>query len=226
MTTNFITLFEDRTGSSYFMDCLNSVPYIRAEPEVMHRLPDQSEQPRWIDQFYSEPRPDLSARGYKAKLRDVYCEKTLRELLTKHRCRVIYMTRTNIVKLIVSGANGRRRFETSGDWNRLEHAPPLPPFYLPLDYFNRLLKFRMERERLLKEFVESLPLPVMTIRYEDLLASPESVFGATFAFLGVPSAPVTSKYLKNTDDDLSKVVLNLAELRAFFAGTELEPMFD
>ena len=226
MTTNFITLFEDRTGSSYFMDCLNSVPYIRAEPEVMHRLPHQSQQPMWVDQFYSEHRPDLLARGYKAKLRDVYCEATLRTLLTKHQCRVIYMTRRNIVKLIVSGANGRRRFEASGDWNRVEDAAPLPPFTLPIERFERLLKFRMEREQLLKAFVLSLELPILTITYEDLLLRRDQVFADTFGFLQVPPSPVSSRYIKNTDDDLSRVVLNLAELRAHFSGTELEAMFD
>lgn len=226
MTTNFITLFEDRTGSTYFMDCLNSVPHIQAEPEIMHRLPDQSLQPAWVDQFYSERHADLTARGYKTKLRDVYCQDSLRALLAKHHCRVIYMSRQNIVKLIVSGANGRRRFEANGNWNRLRDTPPLPPFEMPIEYFNRLLRFRLERERQLKEFVSSLELPIMTVNYEELLLHPNQVFADTFEFLGVAPAPVSSQYIKNTDDDLSKVVLNLAELRAHFVGTELEPMFD
>ena len=74
--------------------------------------------------------------------------------------------------------------------------------------------------------VGKLDRPLLHLDYEDLLADPTAVFHQLLAYLGLPPAPIQGTTLKNTSDDLREVVTNFDELRARYAGTRYEPMFD
>ena len=226
MTINFVTVFEERSGSSYFMDSLNSLPHIQAESERMKTLPSRERQPAWINSFFGLGSPHLEAKGFKTKLSDVVCPDRFRSLIVAHNCRVIYLTRRNLIKLTVSGLNAQRSFEQTGRWNRVVGTESLPPFHVPLEHFIGYLNGRIQLEQNLRDFIATLSCPVLTIAYEELLADRNTVFAETFAFLGARPGPVSSRFLKNTDDDLRLVLLNFSELKDHFRGTEYEPMFD
>ena len=78
----------------------------------------------------------------------------------------------------------------------------------------------------LRDYVDGLGLPVLRVDYEDLLVNEREAMSAVCRFLGVAYDPSRSgKCLKNTSDDLSRVVLNLDEIQAAFAGSRYERMF-
>lgn len=226
MPTRFITLFEGRTGSSYFMECLNSLPHVEALSEVIIRM-EAAAQRSFIDDFYRQPRAaHIQAIGFKAKLRDVQDQSTFTAQLDAHDVRIIHMIRTNKVKLALSRLNGKRLRAETGLWNRVAGSPPLGPFAPTIEDFDKALRFRMQKEETLNAYVTSLRRPVLTISYEALLADREGVFARTFDFIGAAPGPVHSNTVKNTDDDMRKVLLNYDEIRAHYAGSEFEAMFD
>jgi hypothetical protein len=62
--------------------------------------------------------------------------------------------------------------------------------------------------------------------YEDLLEDEPGFVRRTLEFLNCTNLPLNSMTLKNTNDDLREAVVNFDELRAAYAGTRYESMFD
>ena len=223
--TPFVILFPGRTGSSWLVSSLQSHPMVQAEGERLVQLRPRS-QPRWIRRLYHRAaRAGLRAGGFKTKLKDVWDLDAFRTLLTGHGARVIVMDRRNTVKLAVSTINARRLFEATGRWNRRAGDPVLPPFTLAEADLRRVLAECQDRQRQLHDYAATLPLPGITIHYEDLLGTPAETMGRVLEFLGAPPMPLDSAVANNTDDDLSLAILNAAELQAAFAGEPFAEMF-
>jgi LPS sulfotransferase NodH len=147
-------------------------------------------------------------------------------LVRQRGCKVIQLQRRNAVKAVVSTLNARRQWEASGNWNLLSESTRLPAFAVDVDEFDRLLE---ERERLdsdLERYVEQLQRPTLRLFYEDLLQDDEGFVRQTLTFLGCKTSPQPGATLKNTKDDLREAIVNFDELRARYAGTRYESMFD
>ncbi len=223
--TPFVILFPGRTGSSWLISSLQSHSMVQAEGEQLVTLRPRSHA-RWIRRLYHRgARAGLRAVGFKTKLKDVWDLDAFRSLLVDEGVRIIVMDRRNTVKLAVSTINARRLHETTGRWNRWAGDPVLPPFELAEADLRRVLAECQGRQRELHAFAGTLPLPRITVHYEDLLGEPERMMGEILAFLDVPPMPLASSVAKNTADDLSRVILNVAELRAAFAGEPFGEMF-
>jgi len=166
------------------------------------------------------------ARGFKTKLKDVWDLDAFRDLLHERGVRVIVLERLNTIKLAVSTINARRLHEQTGRWNRSRDTAPLPRFELDPGELERVIaECRRHRERL-AAFVETLDLSRLALSYEDLLGDSEARFRDILAYLDVPPAALQSKVLKNTDDDLSQVLVNFEDLRERFANGPYAAMFD
>jgi len=217
--TPFVILFPGRTGSTWLVSCLDSHPRVRAEGErlVGRRRGGQA---RWIRRPYRDgTRAGLAAAGFKTKLKDVRDLDAFRTILVDHGARIVVMDRRNVLKLAVSTINARRLHRVTGRWNRSRSDPVLPAFELGEDELRGVIAECLARREQVHAFASTLPLPALTLHYEDLLAAPEERMAEVLAFLDVPAAPLRSGVAKNTDDDLGRVILNLEALRTAFAGS-------
>jgi hypothetical protein len=102
----------------------------------------------------------------------------------------------------------------------------MPPMEIELPLFDTYLKEREAADSELQEYVDSLQLPALKIIYEELLVNKDQVLNNVFEFLNVSPKQVQEKTLKHTSDDLRDVILNFDLLKASYAGTPYEIMFD
>lgn len=227
----FVIFFLGRSGSTYLVEALDSHPFVVAGFEELHTVRKRggsaSDQLECARDFLA-PRPAATyhAIGFKTKLHDVLDRGGFRALLGELDARVIVLQRRNAIKWVVSWFNSERLFGLTGDWNLYSSDGRLPPFELDLAMFEeRLHEFR-EGGRFLAEYVHELERPSLWLYYEDLLVDEERALELAQTFLGVEPMRLRGRALKNTPDDLRAIVSNFDELRARYAGTRYEPMFD
>ena len=240
MAKKLILLFEGRTGSSMFGDMLNQHSAIGfMGEEVAHLLGrGWSAQEQWIRSLYSEPPtiqdPRLSSKeslevvGFKVKLREIADPAGLRETLLEHGAWVIHMTRRNLVKQVVSSIRAIDLNASSGKYNLHAGEESLVPgaYPIPLHRFETTLQWLDSHVANLERFVANLPLPVLHLRYEDLVADPRATVAEVCAWLGVDYQELRGRSLKITSDDLASVISNYPELAAHYEGTRFASDFD
>jgi LPS sulfotransferase NodH len=229
--TDYVILFIERDGSTYLTSMLMEHPDIKAEYEKFAVLRQQGatgkEQLEWLDGFLTPPWIGRKAAlGFKTKLVDVLDMNGFTQLLQKKGCHIIQMRRRNMVKAVVSRINARRLYEASGHWNLYKESDRMPPLDIDPKQFEQFLEDRRQADQTLDDYVGNLDLPKIKVEYEDLLVNRDRVMKELFAFIKVRAQQLQGKTLKNTQDDLREVVLNFDDLRARYAGTVYEPMFD
>jgi hypothetical protein len=229
--TPFVILFVERAGSTYLITALKSHPGVLALTEKLDALRKEgkgaAEQLAWARQFLTPPLVGRHrAIGFKTKTLDILDPNGFAALLRERGCRIVQLQRRNSIKAVVSTLNARRQREVSGNWNLLSESTRLPPFAVDLDEFDTLLADRARLDRELEEYVKYLALPTLSLSYEDLLRDEGAFVGRTLAFLDGGKQQVQGKTLKNTADDLRLAILNYDQLRARYAGTRYESMFD
>jgi LPS sulfotransferase NodH len=225
---SFVLLFQGRTGSTYLTEALASHPEINMLGEDFsgHRK-KSSLQLQAMREFLTPPRSGTyRAIGFKIKLHAVADPEGFAELLKKKLAYIIHLGRRNRVKHAVSWINASRLYNITGDWNLYsEEHRPVALTIDPVEFRTALGRVE-ERNRLLRDYVISLELPMLSLYYEDLLIDRRNTIDLVLAFLGVPLRLVEGKAVKNTSDDLRQVIKNFDELRSLYTGTPYERMFD
>ena len=229
--TAYVILFIERDGSTYLTSMLMEHPEIQAEYEKFAVLRQQGangkEQLVWLEGFLTPPWiGNKAALGFKTKLVDVLDMEGFTRLLQKRHCHIIQMRRRNVVKAVVSRINARRLYEASGHWNLYKESDRLPPLDIDPLQFDQYLEERRQADQALDDYAAGLGLPKIKVEYEDLLVNRDRAMNELFSFIKVRPQQLQGKTLKNTQDDLREVVLNFDALRARYAGTAYEPMFD
>ena len=132
--------------------------------------------------------------------------------------------------LALSRLNGIRLQQQTGEWNRIGDTPRLDPVPISIETFDEALRYRETKEEQFKIFVrnylEALSLPRITMFYEDLLQRPDWFFAKIQDFIGITPAEMSSQVRKNTSDDLRTAIPNFEELREHYRDTRYGPMFD
>lgn len=228
---SFVTLFVERSGSTYLSTSLNAHPDVLSlrEPlsDMKQRGCDGIEQLTWVREFLAPPLISRSrARGFKTKLIDIMEPEGFADLLRQNDCRIIQLQRRNTVKAAISTINARRLWEASGNWNLLNEEDRLSSFVIDEAELDHLLEERERWDADLERYVETLGLPTLQLFYEDLLLDEEEFISRVFDFIGVDTRPVRGRTIKNTSDKLSEVIKNIDDLRSRYAGTKYRPMFD
>jgi LPS sulfotransferase NodH len=226
----FVTLFVERSGSTYLATLLDSHPQVLARREEFAQLRQRgaegTAQLEWAKEFWKPPFLGRhKAIGFKTKLVDILDLPGFSRLLVDRRVRVIQLQRRNLVKAVISTMNAERLHQASGNWNLLKESDRLPPFEVDVPEFGRLLEERIQWDRDLEDYAWGLNLPRLSLYYEDLLRDEHAFLGQVLDFLGVKSKPVKGRTLKNTSDNLREVVLNFDDLRARYADTPFHEMF-
>jgi LPS sulfotransferase NodH len=225
----FVILMQGREGSTYVVEALDSHPAVRAAGERLPGLKEQGAhaQLQWVRRFLTPPLLGRSrAIGFKTKLVDVLDPGRFADMLVRMQVSVIWLQRRNLVKQVISWINARRLYEARGDWQLYDERDRLSPPTIGVEEFRRKLEKGEEQRRCTEAFVDGLPLPVLSVFYEDLLVDQQTTFEQTFRFLGVPYRPVQGRTLKVTSDDLRQAIANFGQLRAQYVGTQYESMFD
>jgi len=229
--TPFVILFIERDGSTYMVSMLSTHPQINADYErfAVMKVNGQSatEQIQWAKDLFS---PSLITRqkavGFKTKLKDVLDIDAFTELLNEKGVHIIQMHRRNVIKAAVSVINARRLHEKTGVWNLRQESDRLPPATIDLDEFDHLVQQREMLDQELAAYVSQFQLPRLQVCYEDLLVDRDGVLRQIFDFIGVDWFDVQGSTKKNTGDDLREAIANYDDLRARYAGTRYEEMFD
>jgi LPS sulfotransferase NodH len=226
----YVTLFVERSGSTYLATLLASHPEILSRREEFAHLRqrgiDAQGQLLWAREFWTPPLfgPHRAA-GFKTKLVDILDPAGFAALLSELKVRVIQLQRRNLVKAVISTINAKRLHQVSGNWNLLNESDRLPAFAVDAHEFESLLRERIRWDAEVEGYVSALNLPRLRLYYEDLLRDEKRFLAEVLNFLGVEPKPVQGKTLKNTSDDLRQVVLNFDDLRSRYTGTPYHEMF-
>ena len=233
-----ILLFEGRTGSTHLSHLLSQHPEMEFFGEHLASLYQKGwrVQQNWINDVYDHlaeqqiATPDTSTLrciGFKTKLRDVRDPDLLRELLIERDVQVIRMRRRNRIKQAISSIRAMALADRAGIYNINEKTstPRIPAGTIEPDKLLEVLEWIDGYEKILDVFVESLPLKVLTIDYEDLLGNRNLVLAHTCQFLGISTFCPRDTVIKHTSDDLRQDVVNFDQLVSHFAGTGHAEMF-
>lgn len=225
----FVLLFPGRVGSTYLVTALHQHPDVRAEGERLDALRPRGAayQLAWADRFLRGPLLGRHrAVGFKTKLRDVLDPDGFTAVLARRGARVVVLGRRNDVKHAISRVTAKALYETTNRWNRYGQTAPSGPVHVDVEKFDRRLRRIAEDKAAIERYAAGLAVPVMTLDYEDLLADHDRAVTGVLDFLGVRRIALRGLTHKNTSDDLRDVVVNYDELRARYAGTPYETMFD
>ncbi len=226
----FAILIMGRTGSTLLTEALDSHPRVVCAGEWLTGVGRKKGAKRQIIEARSylkhRPSDDCSAWGFKLKLSDVKDRGAFADVLRDSGASIIHLERKNRIKQVVSMFNAARLHAATADWNLYDPGARPGMFRIdPVEFREALAQ--VERGcTALREYVAALGLPSLYIVYEELLEDPSAVFVRAFSFLGVPPADAKGKAVKNTDDDLRKVLENFEELRESVAGSPYVSMFD
>lgn len=229
--TRFIILFVERSGSTYLATMLDSHPQIHALREQFAVLKQEgktsSQQLEWADGFYTPPwTGKTSALGFKTKYVDILDTDGFAQVLIKHKTRIIVLLRQNAVKAVISTINAKRLYEKTGNWNLLKETDRRSAVEIDPIEFEQLLQLRAQWDQEIISYAEKLPLPQLILNYEEMLTDKNAFINRVYSFLNVEHILTEGTTLKNTKDNLREAVANFEELRARYAGTVYQPMFD
>jgi hypothetical protein len=208
---------------------LNSHPNIHALSEELHDLKEKGSaaQLEWVRQYFTPP---LIGRykvvGFNTKLEQVAAPDEFAKLLKECNCKVINLQRRNRIKGTISYFVGKKLSEATGMWGLFKDENRPSAIYIAPDKFDEHLQTREQLQRDLDKYVDNLGLPTLSLCYEDLLQNKEHTLHQIFTFFQVKPLPVKAQTLKITHDDLRNAILNFDELKANYAGTQYEKMFD
>jgi hypothetical protein len=225
----FVLFLVGRVGSTYLTGLLNSHPQILALSEELRHLEEKGSkvQLEWAHQFLGPPLVGrVKVRGFNVKLEHIVEPQGFAKLLIEKRCKIIHMQRRNRVKAVISRINGQRLYKKTGMWGLFDESNRMQPLTVNLEQFDEYLKHRENMDRQMEEYCNNLPLPLLSIYYEDLLRDEKEFLSRVFHYLDVAPCALKGKTLKITNDDLSKAITNFEELRGRYVGTEYELMFD
>lgn len=224
----FVVLSRGRTGSTLLVDLLRCHPAIRCEGEVLsHRI------------FVTSPEILIRARArlfasrvYGFKIRPAHYgaqgirhPKAFLAALQAEGWRLVHLRRRNVLRVALSSL---RREQTKIVHRKVGDEPDeSAPLDVPID---RLLTRMARVEHEMRTEEELLgALPHLRLTYEDDLlreGARQPALDRVFAFLGLPSVPVSTRYLRLSTDDLSAVIRNHDEVRQALAGTRSERFLD
>ena len=240
----YVIIFEGRTGSSYTVSALNQHPNVFCYPEVLARC-NQMQQRELLDALilgksithinpYAED-PMYGARfershevgGFKVKLNDVYELEKFLDYLERHKFKLIYLKRQNILKSAISWMNARRlRRQYGFRWNPISKSEVQGALYIDPDVLLDELAVRIRYERWHETFYDAYAGKKRIFYYENLMQNEARFFGDMFGFLEVARHPVRGTFFKNTPDQLHEAVINYDEIRDLCVDTYFERFLD
>ena len=225
MAVPFLVFFQGRAGSGWIMSLLRQHPQVFPRMEWLHRFEAAAEQEEAALAFYAGARPRIKAIGFKEKLANIHQPDAFAERLAALDGFVpIVMARRNLVKESISQLRSKALIERHGRANLRAGEQPVEPTELDVAELEEMLLLRQERRELLEAFIQQHFPHAHRLFYEDALAHTAGVLRQLCGVLGVDAgfefALDATPFVKNTDDDLRKVLVNYDEIARALQGTE------
>ncbi len=212
----YVNLFPGRTGSTYLISHMQSHPQVVARYEILGRKNiDWQQQLECLDDLFRQKRaPVINAVGFKTKMHAVHNLPAFTDYLHEHGFRIIHQVRSNDLKLIISVVRAKILRNNQGTSNLFEpNQKPVGPMEIPEPLFARAKK-RLNVSRSLQEYIDTLNLPKLVVRYEELLENEQRVLNQVWDFLEVGRVSTRGQTRKNTPEDIRQAVTNLDEILA------------
>ena len=227
-SVRFIIYGQGRSGSSVLLDLIGSHPEVDCESEVFNRK--VAWRLLWPDR-YLRARADMGRRkAYGCKMKiyqmtdDQGIEDPHRFLLDLHAegWKVIHLVREDLFRkalsLVVAETRGQfldRRNEGGAGLGELRIDP------------DRLVEAMRERREADEQESAALEgIPHVRVTYERDLQDPalhQATSDRVLEYLGLPSAPVETRYVRTSRSHPSEFVTNYAEVFEAVARTEFAP---
>lgn len=234
---NTIILFEGRTGSTHLATLLQQSPkisFLGEEPAEL-KSGGWNAQNTWITQLFDDPirfndcriKPSFEVIGFRMKLRDVLDLEEFKHLLEKYNVSIIYMRRLNLVKQAISSIRAIDLSKARGYYNLdyQKHKDGLPSYTIPIQRFDRTLKWIEDVDNKLQQFIQTLTQPICRVSYEELLSDRDAVLTKVSQFLDIPHFQPKDVIAKHTSDNLQDVISNYSELLSHYQNTAYAEMF-
>jgi len=232
----FVILFIGRDGSSAITSSINKHPDLFCYPEVfanrndikqnvilqdiLNGNPLEEKYPKIFDGYSYEKKYKLhnnklyKSIGIKIKIIQPKDFDYLKAFLEKYDFKVIQLIRRNIVKGAISILNRHRLQEKFGVPNTTNKSQTQnEPFYVDPKKFINVLKARMSYLWMLNDFASKISCEKIEIEYENFLLNRVETINTIFEFMNVENFSVSSDFVKNTPNELDKIVKNLDELK-------------
>ena len=223
MKTEFIILFQGRAGGSYCQRALASHPLIHCDGEILSSMTDPTAQREKVERLFSM---DSQWVGFKTKLRDLADPQAFALFIEQRGCRTLFISRKNSIKAAISVINALRLYEQHGVWNLTMEQQKMPPLVITKEQLDYRLARREQLNEVLLSYYDQLKTTKKLFYYEDLLADESHFLSRILEFLGAEQRPLNGALLKNSDNDLRKLIVNFDQLRAHYVGTRYQAMFD
>lgn len=236
-------LTTQRSGSTFFEQCLRSHPDIECAGEILNGQPDHPVPPfrgplrkirkalriartgawmpgRWIDGFYR--RGTAKVRCFKAMYDQLERPFAMRYLVGQEDIRVIHLRRHNLLKVHVSTLLMNKRFQ-------LQATAPTEAIWIHVNP-----EHAIEAMRRARRYYESFDLAFE--RHPRLQVSYERLFDGKYLepdtcrrvcdFLGVPQFRMESELMKLNPESLRDMVTNYDELARALSATEFADLLE
>lgn len=222
----FIILARTRTGSNLLVSYLNCHFGVAAQGELcLYRAgrsidsclrPAFGPRPRCVQVsgfrvFYEHPLDDASGELWE-------------RLRTVPSLRVIHLTRTNILRTLLS----RKIAGEDGVWMDMRGFREQAPAGARVSFTTAELAHGFETTRRWEEQWPKMfaDLPVLHLTYEDLVSRPRTTMRRVFGFLGLSYVRPRTQLRKQNRRALREVITNYGELKQAFARTKWTGFFD
>jgi LPS sulfotransferase NodH len=245
--TKFVVLTDNRSGSTWVMSTLNSLPHVMAQGELFLRRA-RSEGRRW-DSGFARPRyiqtkadgPGFRPFSVFSYLRDLYAMpgsvgfklmyaqlRSYPEILVyfiRNRIRVVHLVRRNHLDVLISYAVKAKIGQAhllSG-----QSVTDEPKVELATGSLVRRLEWLRTKQNIARKLLNWCGLPHMEIAYEDLLRD-QAHFRLVWDFLSIQYVgdmpePTILKIRKGRHRD---VISNYDEVKAALAGSKFAGLLE
>lgn len=210
--TRFVVLCGGRTGSTWVTTSLDSHPQVGCFGELLERgahrqrVPPRGRQDYlWFNTFMDEegpggvrrpqlwnrylrdlyaPRPDVASIGFKLLYTQAREHAWALPMLAARRVAVIHLIRTNpfdiVLSKLMAEARGGPKHRSVGE------DPENPRIAVETEALVKRVRFEERKIRIGRGAVKALAMPVVELRYEDLLEDAGGEFDRVLAWMGLP----------------------------------------
>ena len=243
--TPFIILARSRTGSNFLRGLLNAHPQIIVFGEIFQNdqqigwaYPGHSQSRHNLALFHQQPVNFLDRKvfrnfpmqtkavGFKIFYYHAHSsnwQPVWPYLQQQPNLRVIHIKRRNLLKTYLS----KKKADLTDVWVHTNgNHQTRKPFSVSLDFDECQDTFSQTRawENEYSEFFSNQK--ILEIYYEDLAQKYAEEMERVFSFLDVEQHPVEPQTHKQSKRSLSETILNYAEIKKQFQGTEWETFFE
>jgi LPS sulfotransferase NodH len=213
----FVIVGNARTGSNYLLDGLKSSPAIRMYHEIFasHNRQVGKDFEKILSTLYQYESKSTKLVGFKVFYNHLTDEEW-KKLVALRDLKVIHLTRWNRLRTVISLEIA---FKT-GQWTKagnIGESREKRVMLEPLKLMKRLEQIEEGEEAIRVRFCDR---QMLEITYEELVRSPDEVFGSIGAYLGVDGIdPGKIRLKKQNPEPLSELIMNYDEIESVLKNT-------